>query len=101
MLDEHILWDDIAILARYLLLLSFNNQLDGENRYQVHFSSLITCFLVVTHLPYIFHFVTVLVNSGPVSLRASINGLVINIIHSLCTCSEPAFSGKMVMWTHA
>lgn len=45
-------------------------------------------------MPYIFHFVTVLVNTGPVSLRASINGLVINIIHSLCTCSEPAFSGK-------
>lgn len=28
-LEEHILWDDIAILARYLLLLSFNNCLDG------------------------------------------------------------------------
>uniref|UniRef100_A0A915KNP1 Neurofibromin n=1 Tax=Romanomermis culicivorax TaxID=13658 RepID=A0A915KNP1_ROMCU len=76
-LEEHMLWNDIAILARYLLLLSFNNCLD-----------------VVTHLPTLFHFVTVLVNIGPLSLRASIHGLVINIIHSLCTCTSPTFSDE-------
>ncbi|XP_067128062.1 neurofibromin isoform X2 [Centruroides vittatus] len=76
-LEQHLMWDDIAILARYLLMLSFNNCLD-----------------VASHLPYLFHIVTLLVHTGPVSLRASIHGLVINIIHSLCTCTKPSFSGE-------
>lgn len=71
------MWDDIAILARYMLMLSFNNSLD-----------------VAAHLPYLFHVVTLLVATGPLSLRASTHGLVINIIHSLCTCSQLNFSGK-------
>lgn len=44
-LEQHMMWDDIAILARYLLMLSFNNCLD-----------------VARHLPYLFHTVTFLVN---------------------------------------
>nr|XP_037875143.1 neurofibromin isoform X8 [Bombyx mori] len=75
MLEQHMMWDDIAILARYLLMLSFNNCLD-----------------VARHLPYLFHTVTFLVCSGTVSMRASTHGLVINIIHSLCTCTTPSFS---------
>lgn len=75
-LEQHMMWDDIAILARYLLMLSFNNCLD-----------------VARHLPYLFHTVTFLVCSGSLSMRASTHGLVINIIHSLCTCSKPSFSG--------
>lgn len=43
-LEQHMMWDDIAILARYLLMLSFNNCLD-----------------VARHLPYLFHTVTFLV----------------------------------------
>ncbi|KAJ6633038.1 Neurofibromin, partial [Pseudolycoriella hygida] len=74
-LEQHMMWDDIAILARYLLMLSFNNCLD-----------------VVRHLPYIFHTVTFLVCSGSLSMRASTHGLVVNIIHSLCTCTKPSFS---------
>lgn len=46
-LEQHINWDDIANLARYLLMLSFNNSLD-----------------VVKHLPYLFHIVTLLVCTG-------------------------------------
>uniref|UniRef100_A0A672P9P1 Neurofibromin 1 n=1 Tax=Sinocyclocheilus grahami TaxID=75366 RepID=A0A672P9P1_SINGR len=61
--------------ARYMLMLSFNNSLD-----------------VAAHLPYLFHVVTLLVATGPLSLRASTHGLVINIIHSLCTCSQLNFS---------
>ncbi|MEQ2175734.1 Neurofibromin 1 [Goodea atripinnis] len=76
-LEQHLMWDDIAILARYMLMLSFNNSLD-----------------VAAHLPYLFHVVTLLVATGPLSLRASTHGLVINIIHSLCTCSQLSFSGK-------
>ncbi|KAL3856417.1 hypothetical protein ACJMK2_011181 [Sinanodonta woodiana] len=74
-LEQHLMWDDIAILARYLLMLSFNNSLD-----------------VASHLPFLFHIVTLLVCTGPLSLRASTHGLVINIIHSLCTCSQLHFS---------
>lgn len=77
-LEQHAKWDDIAILARYLLMLSFNNCLD-----------------VARHLPYLFHTVTFLVCSGSVSMRASTHGLVINILHSLCTCTKPSFSGKI------
>ncbi|KAK3870094.1 hypothetical protein Pcinc_024645 [Petrolisthes cinctipes] len=73
-LEAHMMWDDIAILARYLLMLSFNNCLD-----------------VARHLPYLFHIITFLVCTGPLSMRASTHGLVINIIHSLCTCTKPSF----------
>lgn len=76
-LEQHMMWDDIAILARYLLMLSFNNCLD-----------------VARHLPYLFHTVTFLVCSGSLSMRASTHGLVINIIHSLCTCTKPSFTGN-------
>ncbi|CAG9577166.1 unnamed protein product [Danaus chrysippus] len=75
MLEQHMMWADIAILARYLLMLSFNNCLD-----------------VIRHLPYLFHTVSFLVYSGSVSMRAATHGLVINIIHSLCTCNSPSFS---------
>uniref|UniRef100_A0A8D9APP4 Neurofibromin n=1 Tax=Cacopsylla melanoneura TaxID=428564 RepID=A0A8D9APP4_9HEMI len=74
-LEHHTLWNDIAIMARYLLMLSFNN-----------------CMDVVRHLPYLLHIVTMLVNTGPLNMRCSTHGLVINIIHSLCTCTKPAFS---------
>lgn len=76
-LEQHLMWEEIAILARYLLMLSFNNCLD-----------------VASNLPFLFHIVTFLVCTGPVSLRASIHGLVINIIHSLCTCTNPSFTEK-------
>ncbi|KAF6216642.1 hypothetical protein GE061_000988 [Apolygus lucorum] len=75
LLENHVLWDDIAVLARYLLMLSFNNCLD-----------------VARHLPFLFHVVTFLVCSGSTSMRASMHGLVINVIHSLCTCTKPTFS---------
>ena len=73
-LEQHSMWNDIAILLRYLLMLSFNNSLD-----------------VVNHLAYLFHIVTLLMCTGPLMLRASVHGLVINIIHSLCTCQCPQF----------
>ena len=49
---------------------------------------------VASHLPFLFHIVTLLVSTGPLSLRASTHGLVINIIHSLCTCSQLNISGQ-------
>ena len=74
-LEQHVLWDDIAILARYLLMLSFNNCLD-----------------VAQHLPHLVHIVGLIICTGSLSMRASTHGLVINIIHSLCTCTKPSFS---------
>jgi len=59
-------------------MLSFNNNLD-----------------VASHLPYLFHLVTLLLSTGPVALRASIHGLVVNIIHSLLTCNQPEFKGQI------
>eukprot|EP00795_Rhopilema_esculentum_P015875 gene15875-7206_t len=76
-LERHLMWDDIAILARYLLMLSFNNCLDVAN-----------------HLPEIFHVITLLVSTGPLSLKASIHGLVINSLQSLLTCSGIHFKGR-------
>ncbi|XP_047141766.1 neurofibromin isoform X1 [Hydra vulgaris] len=74
-LERHLMWDDIAIMARYLLMLSFNNSLD-----------------VSTHLADIFHVVILLVSTGPVTLRASIHGLVINALQSILTCSNMKLS---------
>ena len=76
-LEQHLMWNDIAILLRYLLMLSFNNSLD-----------------VASHLSFLFHIVSLLVSTGPLTLRASTHGLVINIIHSLCT-SQLRFGGAM------
>eukprot|EP00794_Sanderia_malayensis_P014143 gene14143-15620_t len=76
-LERHLMWDDIAILSRYLLMLSFNN-----------------CLNVASHLPDIFHVITLLVSTGPVSMKASIHGLVINSLQSLLTCSGIHFKGK-------
>jgi len=76
-LERHLMWDDIAILARYFLMLSFNNCLDVAN-----------------HLPEIFHIITLLVATGPISLKASIHGLFINSLQSLLTCSGINFRSK-------
>ncbi len=62
-LEQHFMWNDIAILLRYLLMLSFNNSLD-----------------VINHLPYILHIVTLLVFTGPLTIRASVHGLVMNTL---------------------
>ncbi|CAL8098834.1 unnamed protein product [Calicophoron daubneyi] len=68
LLEHHVLWSEIAPMLRYLLMLSFNN-----------------CLEIRTHLPRLFHLATLLVCTGPMSLRASMHGIVINVIHSLCT----------------
>ncbi|KAL3318538.1 hypothetical protein Ciccas_002793 [Cichlidogyrus casuarinus] len=68
LLEAHSLWPELAPLLRFLFMLSFNNCLDIE-----------------THFPKLFHIATLLVCTGPLSLRASMHGFVINLIHSLCT----------------
>lgn len=70
-LEEHLMWEDIAILTRYLLMLSFNDSLDVAN-----------------NLPYLLHIVITLVGMGPLFLRATIHGILINVIQSLSTCTS-------------
>ncbi|CAF1523586.1 unnamed protein product [Rotaria sordida] len=57
---------DIAILLRYLLMLSFNNSFD-----------------IASHLPFLYHIVTLLVSTDSLTLCVSTHDLVINILHSL------------------
>ena len=61
-LEQHLMFEDIGILTRYLLMLSFNNQLD-----------------VIKNLPYLLHFIAMLLSTGPMALRASIHCLVVSV----------------------
>ncbi|CAG8450213.1 2329_t:CDS:10 [Ambispora leptoticha] len=67
-LTENPAWAEIAVLVRFNLMLSFNNRLH-----------------VQLYLPELFYIVSVLVATGPALIRASIHGLVVNLIQSLCT----------------
>lgn len=67
-LTDHWTWNEIAILIRFVLMLSFNNR--GP---------------VKSYVPEIFHIVSLVVGVGPTIIRASVHGLVVNIIQSLCT----------------
>jgi neurofibromin 1 len=40
---------------------------------------------IITHLPEIFHIVSILVATGPTFIRTSVHELVVNTIHALCT----------------
>ena len=62
------------------MMLSFNNNLD-----------------VAFHLPDLFHLVSLLLSTGSTSLRASIHGLVVNIIHSLLTCKHLKFDRELLL----
>lgn len=67
-LTDHPTWTEIAVLLRFILMLSFNNR--GP---------------VKSYVPEIFHIVSLVVGVGPTMVRASVHGLVINMIQSLCT----------------
>ncbi|KAG1177602.1 hypothetical protein G6F70_005649 [Rhizopus microsporus] len=67
-LAEHSAWPEIAILIRFILMLSFNNH--GPIKRTV---------------PELFHIVTLVAGTGSTIVRASIHGIVVNLIQSLCT----------------
>jgi len=67
-LEEHPKWKDIEVLLRILLMLSFENLL-----------------YVSQYLPELFHIVLLLFATGPPLVRATVHGLLINIVHSLYT----------------
>ncbi|KAI9323567.1 hypothetical protein BX666DRAFT_2016762 [Dichotomocladium elegans] len=67
-LTDHPTWIEITVLLRFILMLSFNNR--GP---------------VKTYIPELFHIVSLVVGVGPTVVRASVHGLVVNMIQSLCT----------------
>lgn len=76
-LTDHPTWTEIAVLLRFILMLSFNNR--GP---------------VKSYVPEIFHIVSLVAGVGPTIVRASVHGLVINTIQSLCT-SMPLSDGNV------
>ncbi|KAJ3447277.1 inhibitory regulator protein ira1-related [Anaeramoeba flamelloides] len=71
-LEDYEKWDEVLILIRFLLYLSFENLVSLEN-----------------NLPDIFHFVLVTHHSNDIYLRTWLLSLVINIFHSLSTKLPP------------
>ncbi|KAI8647143.1 hypothetical protein BD408DRAFT_358792 [Parasitella parasitica] len=67
-LTDHPSWPEIAILVRFVLMLSFNNR--GP---------------VKRVVPELFHIVSLIAGVGSTVMRASVHGIVVNMIQSLCT----------------
>ncbi|CAG8508989.1 2177_t:CDS:10 [Funneliformis mosseae] len=66
-LTDNPAWPEIAVLIRFNLMLSFNNR------------------NVQLYLPELFYIISILVATGPPLIRASIHGLIVNLVQSLCT----------------
>lgn len=71
-LTDHPDWDQLTIMIRLILMLSFSNNI-----------------FVQQYLPELFHIVTMFVGVGSPLIRASIHGLVVNLIHSMCINLSP------------
>lgn len=67
-LVEHRSWKEICVMVRFCLMLSFNNRLHVQQ-----------------YIPELFHIISMLAACGPMLIRSSVYGLLVNIIHSLCT----------------
>ncbi|KAJ3007122.1 UNVERIFIED_CONTAM: Ras GTPase activating protein ira2, partial [Siphonaria sp. JEL0065] len=61
-------WTEVAVLIRFLLMLSFDNVIDIEK-----------------HLPDLFHIITLVVGYGQPLIRGSVHGITINLVHNVCT----------------
>ncbi|KAI8335906.1 hypothetical protein BC941DRAFT_429713 [Chlamydoabsidia padenii] len=61
-------WTEIAVLLRFLLMLSFNIYKP-----------------MTPYLPEVFHIVSLMVYTGSPLIRTTVHKLVVNIIHALCT----------------
>jgi hypothetical protein len=67
-LTKHSSWGEIAVLIRFLLMMSFNDRLN-----------------VKQYLPELFHIISLLAATGPSMIRSSVHGIVVNLVQSLCT----------------
>ena len=43
---------------------------------------------VSSHLPHLFHVITMLANTGEPLIRAITHGLLVNVLHSVCTAND-------------
>ncbi|CAG8444039.1 5054_t:CDS:10 [Acaulospora morrowiae] len=68
-LTDNPAWTEIAVLIRFNLMLSFNNNIQ-------------------LYLPELFHIISLLVATGPPLIRASVHGLIVNLVQSLCTSQQ-------------
>jgi len=71
-LTDHPDWDELTIIIRLILMLSFSNNI-----------------FVQQYLPELFHIVTMFVGVGTQLIRATVHGLVVNLIHSMCIALPP------------
>ncbi|KAI9227506.1 MAG: hypothetical protein DHS80DRAFT_17060, partial [Piptocephalis tieghemiana] len=79
-LTEHGSWPEIATLLRFALMLSFDDHLH-----------------VPQYLPEICHALALLVSTGSPLIRATVHGLVINLVHGLCTATATLMTTKKVI----
>ncbi|KAJ3039290.1 Ras GTPase activating protein ira2 [Rhizophlyctis rosea] len=70
-LVDHPTWNEIAVLLRFVLMLSFNDRLN-----------------VRQFLPELFHVVSMLVGIGTPIVRSSVHGIVVNTVQTLCTAGD-------------
>ncbi|CAO3597273.1 unnamed protein product [Absidia cylindrospora] len=70
-LMDHPFWLDIAIMTRFILMVSFDNSGPMKN-----------------YVPDILHMVTLLIGVGPTLIRTTIHGIIVNLIQSLCISSK-------------
>lgn len=67
-------WEEIAILSRMTMMLTFNPQSSLD---------------VQLFLPELFHIVTLLLGAGPVLVRQTIYGIAVNMVQSLAATTTP------------
>ena len=70
-LNQHAKWQEICVLLRFALMLSFNNRLNVQQ-----------------YLPELFYVISMVVATGPLLIRASVHGIVVNLVQSLCTSMQ-------------
>ena len=70
-LIDHPSWPEIAILVRFIVMITFNNS--GPVKQSV---------------PELFHIVSLIAGVGSTVVRSSVHGVVVNMIQSLCTSSH-------------
>ncbi|KAI7862201.1 hypothetical protein BDF14DRAFT_1858538 [Spinellus fusiger] len=67
-LTDHWTWTEIAVLLRFILMLSFNNR--GP---------------VKSYVPETFHIISLVVGTGPTVVRTTVHALAVNMVQSLFT----------------
>lgn len=70
-LDSHTLWAELTVLSRFILTLSFNNKVN-----------------VAKNLADIFYLCVLMMALGPVFIRATVHGILLNTLQSLASLPQ-------------